>query len=81
MIRFEHTRFDYFLLRTRHGSPEGVGPVRVTLEDLTSGDRWDFDSPQELARFIETGCGERVAEAPPTQADPRSLPAHGPPHA
>lgn len=59
------TRFEYFLLQARHGAPSGTGAVRVTLQDLASGDRWDFGSAMELARFIETGKPVETAATDP----------------
>lgn len=75
MSQPDQTRFEYFLLQARRGASDDRGSVRVTLEDLASGDRWDFTSPMELARFIETGrTTEFAAMEPGTDAGSETLP-------
>jgi hypothetical protein len=46
-------RFEHYLLRARVRGVEGEPQLRVTLEDLGSGDRWTFGSGAELARFLD----------------------------
>lgn len=49
----EPRRFGYFLLQTRMVEVAGAAVLRPTVEDLSSGDKWDFDSASDLCRFLE----------------------------
>jgi len=45
--------FDYFMIRVRRTAPEGViGALSGVAERLGTGEKWSFDSSDELLRVI-----------------------------
>jgi hypothetical protein len=66
------SRFSYFLLQTHVADGQEIGPVviRLTVEDLSSGEKRVFASVPEFSRFlsrlVEPANDERWA--PPADA-------------
>lgn len=66
------SRFGYFLLQTHVAAAPGHGPavVRLTVEDLSSGEKRVFESVPDFSRFlsrlVEPASEERWA--PPANA-------------
>jgi hypothetical protein len=66
------SRFSYFLLQTHVVAEPGQGPavVRLTVEDLSSGEKRIFESVGEFSRFLNRlmePAGDK-RWAPPAQA-------------
>ena len=66
------SRFSYFLVQTHAVAEPGPGTavVRVTVEDLSSGEKRVFESVVEFSRFLsqitEPASDERWAPPPDT---------------
>ena len=66
--RLEASRFGYFLVQTHIAAQGEVTLVRLTVEDLSSGERRVFESIRELSHFLDQVV-EPVGDAkwaPPT---------------
>ena len=65
------SRFSYFLLQTQvaTGKEETAALVRLTVEDLSSGEKLVFNSIPDFSRFLKrlTGPGDE-RWAPPADA-------------
>ena len=48
----EHSRFGYFLMQTHVAAQGETTVVRLTVEDLSSGERRIFESIRELSHFL-----------------------------
>jgi hypothetical protein len=46
-------QFDYFMIRVRRAAPDGTDePLSGVAERLGTGDKWRFDSGEELLHIV-----------------------------
>ena len=68
--RLEAPRFGYFLMQTQVAAQGEVTFVRLTVEDLSSGERRVFESIRELSHFLNqlvTTTGDAKWAPPPSE--------------